>query len=901
MYKQSLKSQTILVKEEIARYLKAEKSKNNITKPIKAPVLAEDHTPIYKMHRYFARRPYNVFAYIIKHYTKPGDIILDPFCGGGVTVVEGLKLRRKVIGVDINPLATYITKMEIISADIHKIRNAFLKLEKHIKNKLYELYYTNCPSCNNKHAVAKWFEWSNVVICSKCGKKVVLAKTKKKSSGRYYCPYCRNIINPLESKKLRNEITKIAFNCDCGKEAIKEPSEFDEKYFRKIEKNFKNILKTEKLDYPLDKFPDGDRQRDDALFQRDITHFYKLFTKRNLLANAILRKTIERMGFDKHTEGMLKFTFSCALSWTSILSSDTGHGWQHHAYWIPNISYEMNVWNMFNQRFKGGQSTVVKGKELSQQSIGDYCVMANNFNDLKTRSCLILTQSAHILPIPDNSVDIVITDPPFGGNVQYAELCDFWAVWMKKELGLKGIINNTDEAIQTRNSGFETAKSAEHYEEMLYKIFKECHRVLRRHGWMVMTFHNRDVGVWMSLQRAAFRAGFKLPDAQFDKARGMIYQPAIKHYTPTLHLRAPGSMLGDFILSYQRQETSPDIDKIRETLNPDEIKDLRNKIEDLIEFHGGTDENLLMTGLVPYLNEKGLLHRLANFDLRNFLNETFAYNSKDKKWYKKEMIDKTTQSLKPLDAIPAEILTETLITSYLREKKVASNEDLIVHIYTTLVNAHRPGIHAINKVIEKLCEPIPLNGKVKRLAYKLKSTSPATRKIKDVLYQTQTGIWGEHTIASKLSHNELILLLAKYAKKLGFSVHVGETEQRKHKELKEISSQMLSSMDYGIIPKAFDIVKEIDLLWLKNKQTIAAFEITTSINTADKAINVRYRNLFATMPGLTIKAFVIIKDKDYEKAEKKLFTPVNVSDGLCDNIKIIKTSQMTFETIQQRI
>ncbi len=59
------------------------------------------------MHRYFARRPWSVFRELIAHYSNPGSIILDPFCGGGVTVVEGLRLGRKVIGVDINPLATF--------------------------------------------------------------------------------------------------------------------------------------------------------------------------------------------------------------------------------------------------------------------------------------------------------------------------------------------------------------------------------------------------------------------------------------------------------------------------------------------------------------------------------------------------------------------------------------------------------------------------------------------------------------------------------------------------------------------------------------------------------------------------------------------------------------------------
>ncbi|MBI4725673.1 hypothetical protein HY768_00345 [candidate division TA06 bacterium] len=894
------------VAEEIAKYTKTEGPKDEAVKPIQAPVLAEEHTPIYTMHRYFARRPHNVFSYLIKHYTKPGDIILDPFCGGGVTVVEGLKLRRKVVGVDLNPMATFITKMEVMPVDLDLLEEGFKKVATAAKEDILELYRTVCPKCRSKEAIAEWYEWSNVFICGGCHKPIVLAQAKKKSAGRYLCatPKCNSVIVPSACDKTEDELITAKYHCHCGKTGEKPADEFDKRLYRKIEKSFEETVRKEKLKYPKDKFPDGDRQRDDALYQKGITHFYKLFTKRNLLANARLKKAIEKVGLESNEKDILIFSFSAALSWTSILTSDTGHGWQHHAYWLPNISYELNVWEMFVQRLKGGNNTVYRGKKSSQETIGQYAVFAKNIKELKEKkkSCLLLTQSSHKLTLPEGVVDIVITDPPFGGNVQYSELCDFWAVWLKDELGLKGVIDNADEAIQTRHSGFEATKTAEHYENMLYKVFKECHRVLRPKGWMVMTFHNREVGVWMSLQRAAVRAGFKLPDAGFDKTRGMIYQPPIEHYTPTLHLRAPGSMLGDFILSFQRQEELPEIDNIKDTLTSAEEKDFRNKVEELIEFHGGADESLLMTGLIPYLNEKGLLHRLANFDLRTFLNGHFVYH-KDKKWYKKEMVDRATQSLKPMDAIPAELLTEGLITSFLREKKIASLDDILVNIYSTLVNSHRPGIQAINEILDKFCDPVQLKRGEKRKGnrYRLKSELPASTEIKTVEAKIQTTIFGDDEITANIGHNDAIAFLAKYAARLGYDIHVGETEQRKLPNFRDISHQMLSAVDYGINPKAFDIIKEIDLLWMKGKKIIAAFEVATSIDTADKAINVRYRNLFASMPGLEIKTFVIVRDKDYKKAEEKLYTPVNLQDGICDKIKIIKISEMTFENIEKKV
>src|SRR4030065_333908 len=108
--------------------------------PIDHGVVAKPHTPVYKMHRYFARRPWSVFRSLIEHYSNPGSIILDPFCGGGVTVVEGLRLGRKVIGVDINPLATFITRMEVVDVDQAGLQAAFDDVERTCRKQIEDLY-----------------------------------------------------------------------------------------------------------------------------------------------------------------------------------------------------------------------------------------------------------------------------------------------------------------------------------------------------------------------------------------------------------------------------------------------------------------------------------------------------------------------------------------------------------------------------------------------------------------------------------------------------------------------------------------------------------------------------------------------------------------------------------------
>ena len=136
---------------------------------------AKPHTPVYRMHKYFARRPWNVFSDLLSHYSSEGDIVLDPFCGGGVTVVEALKLRRKAVGVDVNPIATYVTSMECAPTDLSEFRSLFTQLTNRIGNELSSLYRTRCNKCQSE-AVADWLEWDE--------------KTKRIIRIRCDCPTC---------------------------------------------------------------------------------------------------------------------------------------------------------------------------------------------------------------------------------------------------------------------------------------------------------------------------------------------------------------------------------------------------------------------------------------------------------------------------------------------------------------------------------------------------------------------------------------------------------------------------------------------------------------------------------------------------------------------------------------
>ena len=127
-------------------------------KPIDSTIDPETHPNRYWIHKYPARKPTNVNRRYIEHFTKPGDIVLDPFCGSGVVPVEAVILGRKAIGVDLNPVATFITRMTGISdLDIQALKQSFEQIKQNTKEKIDSLYATICPKCKRKtiHQYAK--------------------------------------------------------------------------------------------------------------------------------------------------------------------------------------------------------------------------------------------------------------------------------------------------------------------------------------------------------------------------------------------------------------------------------------------------------------------------------------------------------------------------------------------------------------------------------------------------------------------------------------------------------------------------------------------------------------------------------------------------------------------------
>lgn len=104
---------------------------------------------------------------------------------------------------------------------------------------------------------------------------------------------------------------------------------------------------------------------------------------------------------------------------------------------------------------------------------------------------------------------------------------------------------------------------------------------------------------------------------------------------------------------------------------------------------------------------------------------------------------------------------------------------------------------------------------------------------------------------------------------------------------------MVSPQEFGLPPEVFSTITEIDLLFLKGSSITHAFEVATTVETANKAINDRYRNLFVASPNLLVKAYVIVRDKDFSKAYAIVFSKANVKDSISHKVRIVRLSELT--------
>lgn len=341
------------------------------------------YSPMYSMHKYWSKKPSEIIDEYIRTYTDKGDIVLDPFVGYGVTAFEAIKLGRRAVAIELNPMATFITRVILEPVNLSHLQWAFRDIQHACESSISELFATRCPRCSEEGIV-------DFVI--------------------------RNSDDPIQ----------IAYTCTCtGKRLFKEPDEYD----RRIDNTYTQI----KIPfwYP-ENVPLPTTQKE------SFEYVHELFTRRNLIALSTILHAIESLD-NERVRNVMKLAFTAALDKCSRLKPlskaadgrpTLSEGWVATRFYTPREWQEVNPWKAFKRSFE----RAYEGKKESNAKLSN-AIVGSSFEDLESRAANVVIlqgSSDEILKdeIPEHSIDYVLTDPPFGSAIQYLTLSTFWGAWL---------------------------------------------------------------------------------------------------------------------------------------------------------------------------------------------------------------------------------------------------------------------------------------------------------------------------------------------------------------------------------------------------------------------------------------------------------------------------------------
>ena len=411
-------------------------------------------------------------------------------------------LGRKAILSDLSPAAAFIAYNLVTPIDADRYLsavNAILDASRELEHQLYD---TVCRSCGSK-TPAHYLVWSFGVQCPQCDQEFVLwdvarderpSVRESKILSKFDCPHCGHHLFKRQLKRTRRYPVLVGYRC-CGggaKERTKAPELADLRLLEQIEETGV----PQHLWYPTTSLPDGVNTRQPRAAGLDSVD--KFYTVRALWAMAHLWDLAIRWE-EEDIRHKLLFTITSLYQRVTMLSEFRFWGGSSNTanFNVPAIMNEQNVFQTFARKAR---------------TISWYFREAAGVD----RHVRVSTQSATTLPqLPDESIDYVFTDPPFGKNINYSEMNIIWESW------LGSFTDTKEEAIVNAVQG----KGHDEYQSLLTSAFLEAHRVLKRTGWMTVVFHNSAATTWNALQHAILNSGFNIVGTQtFDKKHGTFKQ-----------------------------------------------------------------------------------------------------------------------------------------------------------------------------------------------------------------------------------------------------------------------------------------------------------------------------------------------------------------------------------------
>lgn len=448
------------------------------------------NTAFYNAHSYHTKVPPEAISPFIKHFTKPGAVVLDPFCGSGMTGVSAALCGRRAILNDLSPAAVHLAWNHTRACDEGDLQNAFDRMAAEIEEDMARYYAT--LDDRGEPAEIRWTLWSTRHQCPECHADFLLWDTVDQKSGRInretQCPSCTFNADRRKFKVIGNEPAVVAFSRQDGSKGERTATKQDHADATRF------AGEDCRAPFP-DVVLDADREmhRRCALHLQGIRNVRDMYTDRNRLALSILWRAIQNET-NHRLRACLAFAFT-NTAWHGTrmrrFNARGGHRPLTGTLYVPQLSAEANVLQLMRNKLRQLKSYY---RAFQPVDVEPPHVMSESATDLSR--------------IPDDSIDYVFTDPPFGSNIFYADCNLIWESWLGRvtDTNLEAVVNRS---LQPADGG----KTLEDYSALMEASLAEIARVLKPGGWATIVFHNTDSEVWRSLSKAAATAGFIFHEA----------------------------------------------------------------------------------------------------------------------------------------------------------------------------------------------------------------------------------------------------------------------------------------------------------------------------------------------------------------------------------------------------
>jgi len=491
--------------------------------------------PIYGAFPYPTKISPEAIALYIASHTRPGDTVFDGFGGSGTTGLAallcgnpsdelrgeairlGLKVEwgaRNAVLYELGALGAFVGRTLTSPPDpkvFQKAADRILRDAERDTGWMYEAVDPDGTKGAIRHAV-----WTDVLRCPACRRQATLwdscvSLDPARIESLFQCPRCAHeaafddaqrltetVADDVTGEDTDRRVRKIArvYGITGKKRWSRSAMRADVALLDRIAREpipscVPNVL-----------IPWGDLYR--RGYHQGITHLHHFYTRRNLIVFARLWELAgecEGSLGDALRFWLLSYNASHATLMTRVVAKSGQKDLvvtsaQPGVLYISGLPVEKNLFAGLKRKLK----TIAEAFSIIHGHGG------------KVEVC---QKSSCAVDLPDASVDYVFTDPPFGGNIPYAEISFINEAW------LGSYTDRADEIIVSESQ----QKTITQYQELLTAALSEVHRILKPNGQATLVFHSASADVWNALQAAYSDAGFNVECAGvLEKTQGSFKQ-----------------------------------------------------------------------------------------------------------------------------------------------------------------------------------------------------------------------------------------------------------------------------------------------------------------------------------------------------------------------------------------